>query len=209
MDPHRVMGRPVASGSASPGGPVLVCATVAEERAARRAGFRTALVGLAAGNGLPEGELVSFGLAGGLDGLASGTVIDATRIVDERGETIWAGEGLGVPAARPGTILASERVIDDPAERQQLHELTGADAVDLESGVLAASGRLRGCLRAISDTPERTLSGICDAVTPRGDYDWPGIAKAWARAPRGFSRAAGDARRALAALTRALEAWRG
>lgn len=187
---------------------ILACATVAEERVARRAGFRTALVGLSAQNGVPAGELVSFGLAGGLDGLAAGTVIDATRIVDERGETLWEGEGLGVPGARRGTILASERVIDDPDERRRLHELTGADAVDLESGVLAASGRLRGCLRAVSDTPERTLYGICDAVTPRGGYDWVGFAKAWAKAPRGFSRAASDAKRALGELTRALRGWR-
>ena len=56
-----------------------------------------------------------------------------------------------------GTILASERVVDDPAERRELHERTGADAVDLESGPLARSGRLRGVLRAVSDTPERGL----------------------------------------------------
>jgi nucleoside phosphorylase len=45
------------------------------------------------------------------------------------------------------------RLVDDPAELRRLHERTDADAVDMESGLLAATGRLRGCVRAISDTP--------------------------------------------------------
>ena len=189
-------------------GLILACATTAEERAARRAGLRTALVGLGGVNGLPAGELVSFGLAGALDGLTTGTVIDATRVVDERGETLWEGSGLGVPGAVPGTILAAERVVDEPAERERLHRATGADAVDLESGVLARSGRLCGVLRAVSDTPERRLHGICDAVTPAGRYDWAGIARAFARSPRGFARAATDGKRALDALAAAARSWK-
>jgi adenosylhomocysteine nucleosidase len=183
------------------------CATTAEERAARRAGLRSSVVGLAGVNGLPEEELVSFGLAGALDGLRTATVIDATRVVDERGETLWQGSGLGVPGAVPGTILAAERVVDEPAERARLHRETGADAVDLESGVLARSGRLRGVLRAVGDTPERRLHGICDAVTPAGRYDWAGIAKAFARSPRGFAQAAADGKRALDALAAAARRW--
>jgi hypothetical protein len=184
------------------------CATTAEERAARRAGLRTALVGLGGVNGLPaEGELVSFGLAGALDGLRNGTVIDATRVVDERGETLWEGPGLGVPGAVPGTILAAERVVDEPAERARLHGATGAEAVDLESGALARSGRLRGVLRAVGDTPERRLHGICDAVTPAGRYDWAGMARAFARSPRGFARAAVDGKRGLDALAEAARRW--
>ena len=183
------------------------CATTAEERAARRAGLRTSLVGLGAANGLPQGELVSFGLAGALDGLRSGTVIDATRVVDEWGETLWEGEGLGVPGAVPGTILAVDRIVDEPAERERLHRSTGADAVDLESGVLARSGRLRGVVRAVSDTPGRRLHGICDAVTPEGRYDWSGIARGLARSPGGFVRAAADGKRALDALDAATRRW--
>jgi adenosylhomocysteine nucleosidase len=134
-------------------------------------------------------------------------VIDATRVVDERGETLWEGPGLGVAGAVSGTILAAERVVDEPAERERLHRTTGADAVDLESGVLARSGRLRGVLRAVSDTPERRLHGICNAVTPTGRYDWAGIVGAFARSPRGFARAAADGKRALEALTAATRRW--
>ncbi|MFN2627581.1 MAG: hypothetical protein ABR569_02955 [Gaiellaceae bacterium] len=189
-------------------GLILACATTAERRAGSRAGLRTALIGLRGANGIPDGPpLVSYGLAGALDGLASGTVIDAVRIVDEQGRTLWEGEQLGIPGARPGTILASERVIDDPQERRRLHELTGADAVDLESGPLAATGRLRGCVRAISDTPQRPLNGICAAVRADGAYDWLGMIKGFAQAPRGFLRAAADGKRALDELARATRGW--
>jgi hypothetical protein len=188
-------------------GLVLACATTAEERAARRAGLRTALVGLRGVNGVPEGEVVSYGLAGALDGLPTGAVIDAVRVVDETGAVLWEGEPLGVPGAVRGTILASERVVDDPAERRELHERTGADAVDLESGVLARSGRLRGVLRAVSDTPERRLHGICDAVKPQGPYDWAGIARGLARSPVGFVRAGLDGKRALDSLAAATSRW--
>jgi hypothetical protein len=189
-------------------GLTLACATSAEERAGRRAGARTALVGLAAGNGVPDGPLVSFGLAGALrDGLPTGTVLDATRVVDTSGTVLWEGEPLGVPGARPATILAAAEVVDDPAERRRLHERTGADAAALESGPLAQTGRLRGVLRAVSDTPERTLHGICASVTPAGAYDWPGLVRAFAREPRGFARAAADAKRALDRLAAATRSW--
>ena len=179
-----------------------------EERIARRLG-RTALVGLGASRGVPDGRLVSFGIAGSLrDDLPVGTVIDATRVVDETGAVLWEGGPLGALSARTGTILGASRIVDDPGERARLHERTGAEAVDMESGPLARSGRLVGCLRAVSDTPERRLHGICNAVTPQGGYDWFGIAKSFARAPRGFSRAAADGKCALDALVVAMKRWR-
>src|SRR5438093_274497 len=148
-------------------GVTFACATTAELRAARRAGAHAALVGLGAANGVPDGPVVSFGLAGALrDDLPSGTVLDATRVVDEDGAVLWEGEPLGVAGAKPATILAADEVVDDPAERRRLHERTGADAADLESGPLARTGRLRGVLRAVSDTPVRTLHGISASVTP-------------------------------------------
>lgn len=183
------------------------CATTAEARAARRAGLAAALVGLRGVNGVPEGEVVSYGLAGALDGLPVGAVVDAVRVVDETGAVLWEGEPLGVPGAVRGTILAAERVVDDPAERRELRERTGADAVDLESGPLARSGRLRGVLRAVSDTPERRLHGICDAVKPEGPYDWAGIARGLARSPVGFVRAGLDGKRALDSLAAATSRW--
>jgi adenosylhomocysteine nucleosidase len=189
-------------------GVVLACATTAELRAARRARARSALVGLGAANGVPDGPLVSFGLAGALrDDLPAGTILDATRVVDADGEVLWEGEPLGVGGARPATILAADEIVDGADERRRLHEQTGADAADLESGPLARTGRLRGVLRAVSDTPERPLNGIAGAVTPAGGYDWPGLVRAFAREPRGFARAASDARRALGRLGDAAKGW--
>jgi nucleoside phosphorylase len=187
----------------------LACATEPEERAGRRSGLRTSLIGLAGRNGLPPGRLVSFGLAGALrDGLAAGDVLDVVRVVDEGGAVLWEGDPLGVPDARPATILASGEVVDDPAERRRLHDATGADAVDLESGPLARSGRLAGGVRVVSDTPARTLHGICNAVTPAGEVDWAGVTKAFVRAPAGFARAVVDAKRAMRRLEEAAEALR-
>ncbi|HSB37693.1 MAG TPA: hypothetical protein VLD13_01295 [Gaiellaceae bacterium] len=186
----------------------FACATAAELRVARRSGARAALVGLGARNGVPDGPVVSFGLAGALrDGLASGTVVDATRIVDVEGTVLWEAGPLGVPGAQAVTILAADDVVDDPDERRRLHERTGADAADLESGPLARSGRLRGVLRAVSDTPSRPLDGLANGVKEDGAYDWPALARAFAGSPRGFVRSAADAQRALGRLREAARGW--
>jgi adenosylhomocysteine nucleosidase len=189
-------------------GVTLACATAAELRAARRSGANAALVGLGARNGVPEGPLVSFGLAGALrDGLAPGTVVDATKIVDVEGTVLWESGPLGVPGAERVTMLAADAVVDDPAERRRLHERTGADAADLESGPLARSGRLRGVLRAVSDTPTRPLDGLAHGVKEDGGYDWPALARAFASSPRRFLRSAADAQRALGRLREAARGW--
>ena len=189
-------------------GVTFACATVAELRVARRSGARSALVGLGASNGVPDEPVVSFGLAGALrDGLAPGTVVDATRVVDVEGTVLWDDGPLGVPGAEPVTILAADRVVDDPDERRRLHERTGADVVDLESGPLARSGRLRGVLRAVSDTPSRPLEGLAAGVKQDGGYDWPALARAFARSPRGFVRSASDAQRALGRLGDTAKWW--
>ena len=189
-------------------GVTFACATTAERRVARRAGARTSLVGLGTSMGIPDGPVVSFGVAGALrDDLGIGAVLDATRVVDERGAVLWEGGPLGVPGAERATMLAVDDIVDDAAERRRLHELTGADAVDMESGPLARTGRLRGVLRAISDTPERPLNGVAESLTTEGTYDWIGLARAFVRQPRAFARAAADANRALDRLGTAAKGW--
>ena len=181
-------------------GLTFACAMTVEERIARRLG-RTAVVGLGASKGVPEGRLVSFGIAGALSGeLAVGTVIDATRVVDESGAVLWEGGPLGASPARTGTILGASRIVDDPAERARLHAATGADAVDMESGALARSGRLVGCLRAISDTPTHRLCGVAQGATPDGGVDVVGFLRGFVREPAVTVRAARGARRALRSL---------
>ena len=181
-------------------GLTFACAMTVEERIARRLG-RTALVGLGASRGVPEGRLVSFGIAGALaPDLPVGTVIDATRVVDESGAVLWEGRPLGAERARPGTILGASRIVDDPEERARLHARTGAEAVDMESGPLARSGRLAGCLRAVSDTPERRLGGVAQGATPEGGIDALGFLRGFAREPVVTLRAVSGARRALKSL---------
>ena len=172
-------------------GVTLACATTSELRAARRAGRRSALVGLGAANGIPDGPLVSFGLAGALrDDLPVGTVLDATRVVGTDGSVLWEGEGLRVPGGRPATILAADRIVDSAEERRRAQEASGADAADLESGPLARTGRLVGVLRVVSDTPERPLGALAGAVRRDGRNDWAGVARGVTRSPRAALNAA-------------------
>ena len=179
----------------------FACATAAEERVARRAGLRAARIGLRGAAGLPDGELVSFGLAGALhDGLRVGDVLDATRVVDSDGATLWQGSPLGVRGAREATVLASDVLVHDATERRRLHETSGADAVDMESGMLAASGRLAGVLRAISDVPASSVEGVDSTVHADGRTDVLGLAR-WVVAKRGSAiRSMRDALTALRAL---------
>lgn len=172
-----------------------------EERIARRLG-PTIRIGLGAANGFPaEGRFVSFGIAGALrPGLEVGTVIDATRVVDEHGEVLWEGPPLGIHGAQTGTILGVSQIIDDPSERASLHESSGADAVDMESGPLARAGQLAGCIRAISDAPGRELAGLAEGARLNGEVDYLGLVRGFLHAPRETARAARDARRALKSL---------
>lgn len=177
-----------------------VCATGSEARAARRAGLRAAVVGIGATRALPEGPLVSFGLAGALhDSFQVGDVVDATRVVDGEGAVLWEGRPLGARGARPATVLAASSVADDPAERRALRERSGADVADMESGVLARTGRLAGCLRAVSDTPARPLGPVARVVDANGSLAWRGVAHALAR-PRRTVAALVRVRRALRRL---------
>jgi nucleoside phosphorylase len=180
----------------------LACATKTEERVARKLGARTALVGIGARRAVPDGPVVSFGLAGGLhDGLACGEVLDAVRVIDPEGVVLWDGAPLGVAGARPATILAVDAIVDDPQERRSLHERTGADAIDMESGALARSGRLAGCLRAVSDTPSRPLGPLTEMMDSSGKLRAAGIVRALG-APRRTGQALAGVRRALTSLER-------
>jgi hypothetical protein len=187
-------------------GLTFACATSAEERVARRLGLNAVRVGVSVANGVPEGRLVSFGLAGSLGELGVGDVLDATRVVDETGATIWEGPGLGVHGARAGVVLGGDALVHDLAERARLREATGADAVDMESGVLARSGRLAGVVRAISDDAGSTLEGADRTVHADGRTNVAGLLR-WVATRRGNAvRSMRDALRALHALQKAVAA---
>jgi hypothetical protein len=185
-------------------GLTFACATSAEERVARRLGLRTVRVGVSVANGLPAAPVVSFGLAGGLGDVRIGDVLDATRVVDESGQTLWEGPGLGVRGARPATMLGGDMLVHDAAERQRLREASGADAVDMESGALARAGRLAGVLRAVSDDADSAIAGIDGTVHPDGRTDVWGLVRWIASRRRGAVRSMRDALAALHALEEAV-----
>ena len=185
----------------------LACALAVEEGAARSGNARAARVGLQAGLPLPEGRLVSFGLAGALvSGLEPGTLVSARRIVDADGTVLWEQEPLRVPGALSAVVCDAGLVVDDPSARRELARETGAVAVDTESAALAATGRLAGVVRAISDTPERPVGRLARAALPDGRTDWRAVARAFLAEPRATIRTAIAARRALASLRAAATA---
>jgi hypothetical protein len=187
-------------------GLTFACATSAEERVARRAGLNAVRVGLGVANGVPEGRLVSFGVAGSLGGLQVGEVLDATRVVDETGATLWEGPGLGVRGARTGVLLGGHVLVHDAAQRDQLRAASGADAVDMESGTLARSGRLAGVVRAISDDASSAVEGLDSTIHADGRTNVPGLLR-WIATQRGDAvHSIRGALRALKALEEAVAA---
>jgi nucleoside phosphorylase len=184
-------------------GLTFAVATTAEERVAKRVGLPTVRVGVRAASGVPAGRVVSFGLAGALhDGLSVGDVLDATRVVDEHGAVLWEGAGLGV--GRHATILGGNALVHDSSERRRLHEASGADAVDMESGVLARSGRLAGVVRAVSDDAASAIEGVDSTVHADGRTDVVGLIRWVATRRRDAIRSLRDAVTALRALERAV-----
>jgi adenosylhomocysteine nucleosidase len=185
-------------------GLTFACATSAEERVARRAGFDTVRVGIGVANGVPDGRLVSFGVAGSLGELQVGEVLDATRVVDESGATLWEGPGLGVRGARACVLLGGNVLVHDAAERDQLRAASGADAVDMESGTLARSGRLAGVVRAISDDASSMVEGLDTTVHADGRTNAIGLLRWIAKRRGGAIRSIRGALRALKALEQAV-----
>ena len=184
----------------------LACALRVEEKAARKAGAKTALIGLGAGLPLPDGRLVSFGFAGGLEPrFRPGALVTATKVVDSDGRTLWEGPALEVEGAEPAVVCATDSVANEPQARRDLATRSGAAVVDMESGVLASTGRLAGVVRAVSDSGEHPVGRLVCAGKADGGTDWKVVGTAFAREPLKSIRTARDARRATAALTRAAE----
>ncbi|HEU4449534.1 MAG TPA: hypothetical protein VFR63_06095 [Gaiellaceae bacterium] len=208
------MDAPVAAhddDAATEGSPLtLVCALEVEEKAAASEGARTFRAGLGARRPLPEGRLVSFGLAGALvPGLAPGTLLTARCVVDADGTVLWEDEPLRIPGALAAVVCDAGRVVDDPVERRELARRTGAVAADTESATLAASGRLAGVVRAVSDTPGRPVGRLAAAATADGRADWAVVARALLADPGTTIRAALAASRGLRSLRLAARALAG
>jgi hopanoid-associated phosphorylase len=127
--------------------------------------------------------LVSFGLAGGLaPGLRPGDLL-VPEVVRSAGgawsvDPIWRQRAhdrltAGGLAPRSGALLGSERIVANPADKRQLFEATGAQAVDMEShevAAAAAGARLPFLvIRALADPYDQVIPQVArEALRPDG-----------------------------------------
>jgi hypothetical protein len=145
-------------------------------------------------------------VAGALaSGLAPGTIVTVSKVVDGEGRVLWEGDPLAVSEAQLIVLCDAGRVVDEPSERAGVAARTGAHAVDMESAALAESGRLIGVVRAIVDTPEERVGRLAFAANADGSTDWAAVARAFASEPLTSIRVAARARKAFAALERAAQ----
>lgn len=149
----------------------IVVGLASEARLARRlsqhvrcAASQTRLAELHAADLIRSGAtaLVSFGIAGGLSpDLAPGELVIPDKVLTAdrtyAARTEWA-DALG---GRVGPIYGDAALATSPAYKSDLHVRTGALAVDMESGAVAAVAERAGVpfyvVRAIADTADRGL----------------------------------------------------
>lgn len=170
--------------------------------------------------------VISFGTAGGLaPDLVPGTLIVADAIEGPSGrlatDAAWS-ERLGAALAasslksswRRGTLAAVTAPVTTVAEKEVLHRLGGALAVDMESHIAAAMAHAHGlpfaACRAVVDPAWRALPAAATAgLRDDGTTTLLPILAALARAPwqlGAMIRLAGDARAARQALIEARRA---
>jgi adenosylhomocysteine nucleosidase len=111
--------------------------------------------------------VVSFGLCGALNpALKLGDLVLGEAATGPEGsyeaDLAWIGRmAEALPTARRGRFTHAERPVASIAEKTSLRQLTGADAVDLESYVVGRLARWFGVpfaiLRAVSDAASRAL----------------------------------------------------
>jgi len=177
------------------------------------------------GGGLPAGAraaaevlaaqgvsaLMSFGLAGGLDpALAPGRLVVPRRVISAGG--VWLTDPAltqDCGGATAEALFAGETIAATATEKAALHAQTGAAAIDLESGEVAAAAARHGLpfvvVRAICDPAERNLPpAALAALNTAGVIGLGRVLASLLRAPRqlplllALARDAGAARRALA-----------
>jgi 4-hydroxy-3-methylbut-2-en-1-yl diphosphate reductase len=130
-------------------------------------------IGMRARRPLPDGPLALAGVAGAVvPGLAPGDVVVADRVLlDPDGEVVLPGAAALAKALRiagltvhVGPVGGAAELVTGPA--RAAWAARGAVAVDLESGVLARTGRLAAVVRTVVDTPTHPLVSV--GTIPRG-----------------------------------------
>jgi 4-hydroxy-3-methylbut-2-enyl diphosphate reductase len=134
-------------------------------------------LGMRARRPLPDGQLVLAGVAGAVaPGLGPGDIVVADRVVldgaaDSDAAVVLPGAADLAKALRIagltvhlGPVGGADRIVTGAARAAWADR--GALAVDMESGVLARTGRLAAVVRAIVDTPAHPLVSL--GTLPRG-----------------------------------------
>lgn len=130
-------------------------------------------IGMRARRVPPADQLVLAGVAGAVvPGLAPGDIVVADRVVlDGADDVLLPGAADLAKALRIagltvhlGPVGGADRVVTGSARAGWADR--GAMAVDMESGVLARTGRLAAVVRAIVDTPAHPLVSL--GTLPRG-----------------------------------------
>ena len=106
-------------------------------------------------------------------------MLDATRVVDEDGRVLWEG-GAARRRRAPGRRRSSPPTGSSttrPSARGCTRARPARTRPTSSAAPLARTGRLAGCLRVVSDTPERPLGGLAGAVKRDGRIDWLGLAR--------------------------------
>ncbi len=134
-------------------------------------------IGMRARRRLPDGQLVLAGVAGAVaPGLGPGDIVVADRVVldgaaDGDAAVVLPGAADLAKALRIagltvhlGPVGGTDRIVTGAVRAAWADR--GALAVDMESGVLARTGRLAAVVRAIVDTPAHPLVSL--GTLPRG-----------------------------------------
>jgi adenosylhomocysteine nucleosidase len=111
--------------------------------------------------------IISFGVAGGLDGhLRAGDWVVASSVVEAQGpiptDAGWSRRLLdAIGNAHHAPILGVDTPVAEPATKRQLHRTSGAAAVDMESHIVARLAAAHGlaftALRVIVDPVDRVI----------------------------------------------------
>jgi len=160
------------------------------------------------------GGLISFGVAGGLaPDLKPGSCVIGSSVLDgdvtRPTDTRWSQRLMRMI---PGSVLGAIAGVCEPlafaSEKRDLHEKTGALAVDMESHVVARAAEQHGvpiaAIRVVVDPVSRTIPRSALAGTRSdGTIDPVAVVRSLIRYPRdlaGLIRMSFDARAARATL---------
>lgn len=106
--------------------------------------------------------LVSFGIAGGVDpGLRPGDLVVANQVITASGAFPALSDCAPALNARVGSVYGDTELMPDASHKCALRAWTGALAVDMESGAVAAVAAELGIpcvvIRAVADTADQGL----------------------------------------------------